>query len=192
MPTFTIEGSHDRGHPVLQSLPPLRCLSQTSNSRHSLQLAAMACHKAPTNEGLVVRNQKAMDFPITSSSTPAFLAIVVVQLRQPWLPSLSFAALESFVPHRHCLDKLERLSCFATAGLRSFGYLDRSGAFPVAVSYHIRYALIMTVTVIIRRSCIEFKHALINASSRVEFDPDHLRVESKTITLEVGEVQAEP
>ena len=50
----------------------------------------------------------------------------------------------------------------------------------------------MTVTVIIRRSCIEFKHALINASFHVGFDPDHLRVESKTITLEVGEVRAEP
>ena len=189
---MTIEGSHDRGHPVPQSLPPLRCLSQTSNSLHSLQPAAMACHKAPTNEGLVVRNQKAVDFPITSSSTPASLAIVVVQLAQPWLPSLSFAALESFVPHHRCLDKPERLSCFATAGLGSFGYLNRQEAFPIAVSYHTRYALIMTVTVIIKRSCIEFKHVLINASFHVGFDPDHLRVESKTITLEVGEVRAEP
>ena len=83
MPTFTIEGSHDRGHPVPQSLPPLRCLSQTSNSLHSLQQAAIACHKASTNGSLAVRNQTAVDFPITSSSTPASLAIVVVQLVQP-------------------------------------------------------------------------------------------------------------
>ena len=191
MPTFTIEGSHDRGHPVPQSLPPLRCLSQTSNLRHSLQPAAIACHKASTNECLAVRNQTAVDFPITSFSTLASLAIVVVQLAQPWLPSLSFAALESFVPHHSGLDKVEKSSCSATAGLGSFGYLDGSEAFHFAVSYHTRYALITTVTVIMR-SCIEFKHALINASYHVGFDPDHLRVESKTITLEVGEVQAEP
>ena len=192
MPTFTIEGSHDRGHPVPQSLPPLRCLSQTSNSLHSLQRAAIACHKASTNERLAVRNQKAVDFPITSSSTPASLAIVVVQLRQPWLPSLSFAALESFVPHHSGLDEVEKSSCSATAGLGSFGYLDGSEAFHFAVSYHIRYALIMTVTIIIRRSCIEFKHVLINASYHVGAALDHRWVVSKTITLEVVEVRAEP
>ena len=173
MPTFTIEGSHDRGHPVPQSLPPLRCLSQTSNSLRSLQPAAIACLKASTNGRLAVRNQKAVDFPITSSSTPASLAIVVVQLMQPWLPSLSSAALESFVPHHSGLDEVEKSSCSATAGLGSFGYLDGSEAFHFAVSYHIRYALIMTVTIIIRRSCIEFKHVLINASYHVGAALDH-------------------
>ena len=85
------------------------------------------------------------------------------------------------------------MSCFATAGLGSFGYLDGSGAFHFAVSYHIRYALVMTVTIIIRRSCIEFKHVLINASYHEGATaPDHRLEVSKTITLEVEEARAEP
>ena len=42
-----------------------------------------------------------------------------------------------------------------------------------AVTYHARYALIMTVTVIIGRSCIEFKHFLADASCRVDYDLNH-------------------
>ena len=42
-----------------------------------------------------------------------------------------------------------------------------------AVTYHARYALIMTVTVVIGRSCIEFKHVLTDASCRVDSDLNH-------------------
>ena len=61
-----------------------------------------------------------------------------------------------------------------------------------AVTYHARYALIMTVTVIVGRSCIESKNALTDASCRVDLDLNHHEGLSMTITLEVGEVLAEP
>ena len=61
-------------------------------------------------------------------------------------------------------------SCFKTTGLESFGYQDRPGASyldDAGDSYLTRYALIMTVTVVIGRSCIEFKLALTIASYHV-------------------------
>ena len=80
---FTLKGSHDLGHPVPQSLLPLRCLGQTSNSYHPLRPVAVAYHKASTTESFAVQNQTAADFPITSSSTLASLAVVVFRLEQP-------------------------------------------------------------------------------------------------------------
>lgn len=65
-----------------------------------------------------------------------------------------------------------------TVRLESFGSQDSSGAsylvtVTVYVTYHTRYALVMTVTVIIGRSCIEFKHALADASCREGSDLGH-------------------
>ena len=80
---FSLKGSHDRGHPFPQSLLPLRCLGQTSNSYHPLRPAAVAYHKAPAVVDSAVQNQTAADFPITSSSTLASLVVVVFLLEQP-------------------------------------------------------------------------------------------------------------
>ena len=80
---FSLKGSHDRGHPFPQSLLPLRCLGQTSNSYHPLRSAAVAYHKAPAIVDFADQNQTAADFPITSSSTLASLVVVVFRLEQP-------------------------------------------------------------------------------------------------------------
>ena len=80
---FSLKGSHDQGHPVPQSLLPLRCLGQTSNSYHPFRPAAVAYHKAPVIVDFAVQNQTAADFPITSSSTLASLVVVVFRLGQP-------------------------------------------------------------------------------------------------------------
>ena len=76
-----------------------------------------------------------------------------------------------------------------TVRLESFGSQDSSEAsylVAAAVTYHTRYALVMTVTVIIGRSCIEFKRALADVSCREGSDLGHHQVESKPITLEAG------
>jgi len=89
----TLRDSHYGDHPVPQSLPPPRCLGQASNYRHPLQPTAAAVVVATidvastTVVSLARRNQMAADSPITSSSSPASLAVFVFQLKQPWLPS---------------------------------------------------------------------------------------------------------
>ena len=63
-----------------------------------------------------------------------------------------------------------------TVRLESFGSQDSSGAsylVAAAITYHTSYALVMTVTVIIGRFCIEFKHALADASCREGSDLGH-------------------
>ena len=81
-----------------------------------------------------------------------------------------------------------------TAGLENFDCQDKlpAASYPVAAagnSYLTRYALIVTVTITISRSCIEFMHALVNASYHVGTILNRLQVERRSEAWVVREVR---
>ena len=80
-----------------------------------------------------------------------------------------------------------------TAGLENFDCQDKlpEASYPVATvnSYLTRYALIVTVTITISRSCIEFMHALVNASYHVGTILNRLQVETRSVAWVVREVR---